>query len=52
MMDNLETALDGLEKSQGGSLANFIEYDIAAGELEVAGSTYWGLLADVRARDV
>jgi len=52
LMDNLETALDGLEKSQGGTLANFIEYDIAAEIFEVAGNDYWSVVATVSARDV
>jgi hypothetical protein len=51
-MDNLETALDGLEKSQGGTLANFIEYEISAEIFEVAGNTYWAIVADLSARDV
>lgn len=50
-MDNLETALDALEVAGGGTLANFIEYDIAAEIVEVGGNDYWGVVAEVRARD-
>ncbi len=51
-MDNMETAFDGLEKSQGGTLANFIEYDMAAEIFPVAGNDYWAIVATVSARDV
>lgn len=52
VMDNVESALDGLEKSQGGSLANFIEYSIDADIFEVAGNAFWAIVAQVTARDV
>ncbi len=51
-MDNLETALDALEKSQGGTLANFLEYEMGAEIFEVAGNAYWAIVATVNARDV
>lgn len=52
VMDNMETAFDGLEKSQGGTLANFIEYEMAAEIFPVAGNDYWAIVATVQARDV
>lgn len=52
VMDNMEAAFDGLEKSQGGSLANFIEYEMAAEIFEVSGKAYWAIVATVNARDV
>ena len=51
-MDNLETAIDGLEKSQGGTLANFIEYDIEAGFIQVGSIEYWCIVAEITARDI
>jgi len=51
-MDNLEAAIDGLERSQNGSLANFIEYDIEAGFIEVGGIEYWCIVAEIQARDI
>lgn len=45
MMDYLETALDAL------TIANFIDYSISAtGGYQVAGNTYWALVADITAR--
>lgn len=52
MMDNVETAFDGLEKSQGGTLANFIEYEVGAEIFEVAGGTFWAIVSTINARDV
>ncbi len=52
VMDNMETAFDALEKSQGGTLANFIEYEIAAEIFAVAGIDYWSIVATISARDV
>lgn len=52
LMDNLETALAGMEKSQGGSLANFVDYDISAEILPVAGVEHWAIVATVTAYDV
>lgn len=52
VMDNMETAFDALEKSQGGTLANFIEYEMAAEIFEVSGKAYWAIVATVSARDV
>ena len=51
-MDNLETALDALGVPGGGSVANFIEYDIEAQIFAVAEQAYWAIVAQVTARDV
>ena len=51
-MDYLETALDGLEISQSGTLAPFIEYDIEAAIINVGGNDFWGVVADLRVRDI
>ena len=52
LMDNLEAKLDDLELSQGGTLANFLEYDIGAQIVTLGQNDYWGIVANVRARDV
>jgi hypothetical protein len=45
LLDALETALDGL------TIANFIDYSLTAvGGYEVAGNTYWAIMAEITAR--
>jgi hypothetical protein len=52
LMDNAGTAFKGLERSQGGTLAVFIEYDIEAAIITIAGIDYWGIMSEIRARDI
>jgi len=53
MMDNLETALDGLATHSGGTLALWIDYNIATGTVvDIAGTEYWGVVAEIVARNV
>ena len=47
-MDNLESALD----TTLGTLANFHEYSMTAGEFTVSGNAYWSIIATVSIRSV
>ena len=48
VMDNLETAIDGLAPAT----VNFVEYEISTtGNYPVGGSEYWAVVATITARD-
>ncbi len=52
LMDNLETALDALQVSDGGTLANFVEYTTeATADFPIGDSTFWAIVANVSIRD-
>jgi len=51
-MDNLEAALDGLAVHGGGTTANWVDYTLTTGTvMDVAGTEYWAVVADITARD-
>lgn len=52
LMDALESVVDDLEKSQGGSLATFIEYTIESAIVTIGGTDFWAIRAAITARDI
>ena len=51
-MDNLETALEALEKPTG-TLSNFVEYTITTtGDFLLGEHAYWAIVADVTSREM
>lgn len=52
LMDSAGDAFKALERSQGGTLAVFVEYDIEAAIITIAGNDYWGIVSEIRARDI
>jgi hypothetical protein len=52
LLDSLETALDALQVSDGGTLAAFVEYTLeSTADFPIGDSTFWAIVANVSIRD-